>query len=315
MTESVQTGFTPEELRHLRRVRGLAERLQEALAPLAADLQSDAYSEQFNQLRLEAKALLKDPDFDQKVPRAITEELWASRSQRTIFPRLSMLTFLGVILALVGLGVNSIVLDDVLVNSVGCCISSVGMLLVLGSFGVWGLVNTRRRITNLGDLYQWCESLLDQVDQTLNTAAPDPEARPVADMPQIPSAAELILDALRAQVAHWQATLRDLESQRLALGPETPAELDTDIDFARQELDRILQEINQLQDGAQAPAAARVIIPPGGRPETPPVRPEFDSQAVARARSNTMEMPVVEPEDNPEPAEGQEPPADTEEER
>jgi hypothetical protein len=280
------------------------------------------YSEQFNQLRLEAKALLKDPDFDQKVPRAITEELWASRSQRTIFPRLSVLTFLGVILALVGLGVNSIVLDDVLVNSAGCCISSVGMLLVLGSFAVWGLVNTRRRITNLGDLYLRCESLLDQVDQTLDTAVPDPAARPVADMPQVPSAAELILDALRAQVAHWQATLRDLEGQRLALGPETPAELHTDIDFARQELDRILQEINQLQDGtqatvvpAQAPAGARVIIPPGGRPETPPVRPEFDSQAVARARSNTMEMPVVEPEDNPEPAEGQEPPADSEEER
>jgi hypothetical protein len=270
-------------------------------------------------LRLEAKALLKDPDFDEKVPRAITEELWTSRSQRTIFPRLSMLTFLGVILALVGLGVNSIVLDDVLVNSVGCCISSVGMLLVLGSFGVWGLVNTRRRITNLGDLYVRCESLLDQVDQTLNTAVPDPEARPVADMPQVPSAAELVLDALRAQVAHWQATLRDLEGQRLALGPETPAELDTGIDFARQELDRILQEISQLQDGAQAPAAApRVIIPPGGRPETPPVRSELDSQAVARARSNTMEMPVVvEPEDTPEPAEDQEqePPAESEEER
>ena len=230
MMRAISSGYTAEELRYLQRLRDLVVDLQAAVAPQAADARSDTYNEQFNQLRLEAKALLKDAEFEQKVPRAVTEAVWTERSQKTVFPRLSAITFLGVILALVGLGVNSIILEDVLVNSLGCCVSGGGMLLVIGSFAVWSLTSTRRRLTNLGDLYLRCEALLAEIDHTLETAVPDP----AAGLPSVPSAADLMLSAARSQLAHWQETLRDLESQRLRLEPEAPAELTANIDLARQ---------------------------------------------------------------------------------
>lgn len=303
---AIPSGYTAEEIRYLQRLRSSVGDLQTAIAPLAADARSDTYNEQFNQLRLEVKALLKDPEFEQKVPRAITEVMWTERSQRTIFPRLSVITFLGVILALVGLGVNSIILEDVVVNSLGCCVSGGGMLLVIGSFAVWSLTSTRRRLTNMGDLYARCEVLLAEIDNTLETAVPDP----AAGLPSVPSAADLMLNSLRSQVAYWQETVRDLESQRLRLGAEAPPELTANIDLAQQELNRVIQELNRLQAGepdgsvpagrADVPIRGEVIIPPGGRPEAPRVKRSFDSQAVVRARQNTMDMPVVGPEETPD---------------
>lgn len=314
MMRAIPSGYTAEELRYLQRLRNSVVDLQAAVAPLAADARSDTYNEQFNQLRLEAKVLLKDPAFEQKVPRAVTEVMWNERSQRTIFPRLSAITFLGVILALVGLGVNSIILEDVLVNSLGCCVSGGGMLLVIGAFAVWSLTSTRRRLTNLGDLYARCETLLAEIDNTLDTAVPDPAAGPAA----VPSAADLMLNSLRSQVAHWQETIRDLESQRLRLGPEAPVELTDNIDLAEQELNRVIRELNRLQAEEPAtsgparragvPIQGEVIIPPGGRPGAPRVKRSFDSQAVVRARQNTMDMPAVGPEETPDL------PPDTEEE-
>lgn len=303
---AIPSGYTAEELRYLQRLRNSVGDPQTAVAPLAADARSDTYNEQFNQLRLEAKALLKDPEFEQKVPRAITEAVWTERSQRTILPRLSAITFLGVILALVGLGVNSIILEDVVVNSLGCCVSGGGMLLVIGSFAVWSLTSTRRRLTNLGDLYVRCEALLAEIDNILETAVPDP----AVGLASVPSAADLMLNSLRSQVAHWQETVRDLESQRLGLGPEAPAELTANIDLAQQELNRVIQELNRLQAGEPAtsaparrtgaPIQGEVIIPPGGRPEPPRVKRSFDSQEVVRARQNTMDMPAVGPEETPD---------------
>lgn len=306
MTRAIPSGYTAEELRYLQRLRDSLVDFQNAIAPQAADVRSDTYNEQFNQLRLEVKALLKDPEFEQKVPRAVTEAVWTERSQRTIFPRLSVITFLGVILALVGLGVNSIVLEDVVVNSLGCCVSGGGMLLVIGSFAVWSLTSTRRRLTNLGDLYVRCETLLAVIDYTLETAVPDPAARQTS----VPSAADLMLNSLRSQVAHWQETLRDLESQRLALEPDAPVELTANIELAQQELNRAIRELNRLQGGepeagaqaARAPISppGGVIIPPGSRPEPPRIKRTFDSEAVVRARQNTMDMPAMGPEESPD---------------
>ncbi len=289
MTESAIT-FTRSELDRLQRLRASLLAFQNAIASLPADEQSNAHNEQFNQLHLEAKTLLKDRGFDKKVTRAITEDMLAHRSQRVILPRLSGIVILGVILALVGLGVNSIILEDPIINGLGCCVSSGGMLLILGAFGVFGLTNYRRNLTNFGALYQRCNTLLYEIDHTLNMAIPNLADRPQVDIPEIPSVVELALDSLNKQAADWQQKLQTLEEERLTLGPDAPMELTINIDFAQQELNRVKQEIDRLN--------GRITLALDLADTTDTDSEEVITPAAREiASANTLDMPVVKTEE------------------
>ncbi|MBN1994893.1 MAG: hypothetical protein JW953_19510 [Anaerolineae bacterium] len=259
MTQSSPSDYSPESLEQLQRLRVSVLAFQNEVAPLPANEQSQPHNEQFNQLRLEAQALLNKQGFDKRVPRAITEALAAEHSQKNIIPRISVIVVFGVILALFGLGINSIILEDIIINSLGCLISTLGMLLVVGAFVVLGTANMRqqRRLTNLGDLYQRCNMLLYEINHALNMDIPDLADRPAPDIPEISSAVELALDSLGKQALDWQQKLRTLEEQRLAAGPHAPLELTLNIDFMQRELNRVKQEMNRLR-GRRLPAAEEV---------------------------------------------------------
>ncbi|MBI1880401.1 MAG: hypothetical protein HYR94_19640 [Chloroflexi bacterium] len=295
MAETSQPGFTPQEVDQLQQVRLAVAAFQNTIASLPADEQNNGRNEQFNQLRLEAKAVLKEHNFDQKVPKAVTEEVLAERSQRVILPRLSGIVIFGVILALLGLGINSIILDDLIINSLACLVSSGGMALVFGAFVVWAITTSRRRLSNLGDLYLRGNALLYEIDHTLNQALPGWAERPAVAVPEIPSVVALALDSLHKQATDWQQKLRDLEEQRLTLGHNAPLELKLNLDFVQQELQRVRLEINRLQGQTAVdeagPRGAKVIIPLGAKEVA------GDSTSVRRAKSVTMDMPVQPPEE------------------
>lgn len=160
MTEPFQPNLTSQELDQLQQLRASVSEFKRMVDMLPSDVRSAEYNAQFNQLRLEARALLKG-GFTRDVPKAITGDTTRDRS-------LTIIVILGVILALTGLGVNSIILDDVLVNSLGCCISSGGMLLVVGTFVALVVRNIRERTTDMDDLRQRCDLLLYQIDHRLN---------------------------------------------------------------------------------------------------------------------------------------------------
>lgn len=290
MTDTSQSGFTSQELDQLQQVRLSLLAFQSAFATLPADEQNDARNEQFNQIRLEAKALLQDRDFDKKVPKAVSQEVLAERSQRVILPRLSGIVMFGVILALLGLGINSIILEDFIINSLACLISSGGMALVIGAFVVWAITMARGRVSNLGDLYLRSNTLLVEIEQALNLALPGWAERSAERVPEAPSAVTLALDSLRKQASDWQQKLRTLEEQRLALGSNITLELKLNLDFVERELQRVRQEIDRLQGRAPA-SGAKVVIPPGVKDIS------VDSNSFRRAKSVTMDMPVGRPED------------------
>jgi hypothetical protein len=299
MIETSQPSFTAQEIEQLPQVRLSVLAFQNRIASLPADEQNNAHSEEFNQLRLETKALLKDPGFDKKVAKAVNEAVLAERSQRVILPRLSGIVIFGVILALLGLGINSIILDDLVINSLGCLISSGGMALVIGAFIVWTLTISRRRLSNLGDLYLLSEALLREIDHTLDIALPGWADRPAVEIPEIPSVVALALDSLNKQANDWQEKLRDLEEQRLRLGLDAPLDLKINMDFVQRELQRVRQEIDRLQGQTEmvgavdvpTPLGAKVIIPPGAKEAA------IDSTSIRRAKSVTMDMPVHRPEE------------------
>jgi hypothetical protein len=297
MTETSQSDFTAQELEQLQQVRLSALAFQKAIATLPADESNDARNEQFNQIRLEAKAVLNERDFDKKVPKAISAEVLADRSQRVITPRLSGIVMFGVILALLGLGINSIILDDFIINSLGCLISSGGMLLVFGAFAVWAITNARKRVSSLGDLYLSNNALLAEIEQALNAALPGPAILSTSGVPEIPAALSLALDSLHRQAADWQQKLRDLEEQRLTLGQNIPLELKLTLDFAQRESQRVRQEIDRLHGqpaavGGVPMEEVRVIIPAGTR------EGGVDAISVRRAKSVTMDMPAHKPEES-----------------
>lgn len=291
MTESGQPDFTPQELEQLQQVRLSVLAFQRAIATLPADEYNEARNEQFNQIRLEAKAILNDPDFDKKIPRAMTKDLLAERSQRVIMSRLSGIVMFGVILALLGLGINSIILDDFIINSLGCLVSSGGMLLVMGAFVVWAVNSLRGRVSNLGDLYLSSNALLVEIENVLNLALPGWAERSATGGAEIPSAVDLALDSLRKQAADWQHKLRELEAQQLSLGAAAPLELKLNLDFSQRELERVRQEIDRLQGRPAMGPKVKVIVPPGvGEGVTDPA-------SLRRAKSVTMDMPVNRPEE------------------
>jgi hypothetical protein len=295
MTETSQTDFTAPELEQLQQARLSVLAFQKAIATLPADEQNDARNEQFNQIRLEAKAALNEQDFDKKVPKATSAEVLADRSQRVITPRLSGIVIFGVILALLGLGINSIILDDFIINSLGCLISSGGMLLVLGAFAVWIITNARQRVSNLGDLYLSSNALLAEIEQALNAALPGSATSSTLGVPEIPAALFLAVDSLQRQAADWQQKLRDLEEQRLSLGQTMPLELKLTLDFAQRELQRVRHEIDRLQGQTagdeRVPEEVKIIIP-GSAGEG-----GVDAISVRRAKSVTMDMPAHKPEE------------------
>jgi hypothetical protein len=274
MTESSSSSFTQSELDRLQRLRVSVLAFQNAIAPLPASEQSNARNEQFNQLCLEAKAILGNPGYDTRVAMATTEDMLVERFQKMVLPRLSAIVVFGVILALLGLGINSIILEDLIINSLACLVSSAGMLLIIGAFVVLGMTNLKqRRLTNFGDLYQRCGDLLHEINHALNMAIPDLADRPAVDMPEIPSAMELALDSLNKQAVDWQQKLRTLEEQRLSLGSDVPLELTVNIDFVKRELNRVQQEMDRLRGRVELPLAREEEPPPTAVP--PPAEIPF----------------------------------------
>jgi hypothetical protein len=263
MTESAQANLSPEILNRLQRLRISILAFQNEIAPLPAGEQSNARNEQFNQLRLEARALLKEQEFDKRAPRAVTEDVLAERGQKVIVPRLSVIVVLGVILALLGFGVNSIFLDDWVVI-VGCLTSTGGMLLIIGAFVVLTMTSlgSTRRLTNFGDLYQHCNMLLYEINHALNMAMPDPAERPAEKVPSIPSVMDLALDSLHKQAADWQLKLRMLEEQRLSLDADAPLELGVNIDFVKRELEQVQQELDRLHGRGELADGPPVPVKP-----------------------------------------------------
>lgn len=157
--EPAQFDLTAEAGNQLQQLRMSVANFRAMLASLPDEDRSVEHNEQFNQFRKEAMTLLGG-EFSEEVPRAITGDVTTDRS-------LSLIVVLGVILALTGLGINAIILEDVLVNSLGCCISSGGMLLVIGAFGVLGMKNYRERVNSIAQLRERCDLLLLQLDHRL----------------------------------------------------------------------------------------------------------------------------------------------------
>ncbi|MFN8454313.1 MAG: hypothetical protein U0401_06500 [Anaerolineae bacterium] len=313
MTETTSASLTSLELDQLQQVRALVLAFQNVIATLPAEEQNDARNEQFNRLRLEAKALLKERDFDHKVSKAVTQEGLLSR-QRAISPRLLGIVIFGVILALLGLGINSIILEDFVINSLACLVSTGGMALIAGAFMVWLWSNARQRLSNLGELYLGCTAMLEEINRALNQALPGLADQTANGAPQTASIVELSLDSLYKQAADWQNKLRLLEDQQFHGGTVMPLEVKLNLDFVQRELRRVRQEIERLQ-GTTYPASG--VPTPVVVAQTPAgakiVRPVIDSsvrsesQVYRRAKSSTMDMPVHPPEPEAIPEEDSSP--------
>ncbi len=299
MTDMPQAGLVQQELDDLQRIQALALAFQRLIANLDANEQHDDYNEQFNRIRFEALAILRKNGWDLNVPKAVTQRVLAERSQK-VTTRLSGIVIIGVILALVGLGVNSIILEDFLINSLGCLVSSGGILLVVGAFAVWGAINTRRQLTNMGDLYLRCDMLIQELNQVLSSIIPGYASRTEVEVPRLPSAAALAIDSLEKQAADWRQKLETLKQQRLVLGPNEPPELTANFNFVLRELDRIEYELADLNQRGGLPWIQEPALPPEAPASPPPVK-EPDSGAVKAARANTQEMPVIHSEPEPEP--------------
>jgi hypothetical protein len=162
MTEAVQFELGPEEAERLRQLRASLSDFRAMLASLPDEKRSVEHNQQFNQMRLEARTLLGGV-FAEEVPKAITGDVTTDRS-------ISLIVILGVILALGGLGLNSVILDDVTINSLGCCISSGGMLLVIGAFAVLARKNIQERVNDIYELRERCDLLMLEIDHRLKMA-------------------------------------------------------------------------------------------------------------------------------------------------
>ncbi len=239
--------FTQDELLELQRIRALVLSLQHKIANLDAGEQHDAYNDQFNRLRFEASAILSDPTFDAAVPKAVSASVLAERSQKSI-ARLSTLVVVGVVVALVGLGINSVILEDLLVNTVGCLTGAVGMFIVLGALVAMGISIPRRRLTNMAELYRLCDQLVQRLDEVLAAAIPNYQDMADVPRPEFPTAAQMMLDSLEKQAADWNQKLAELTEQQRALGAHTVLELNQAIDFVRREIQRIEMEMSSLRD-------------------------------------------------------------------
>ena len=297
MTELAQVDFDQQDLNELQRLRALTFAFQRMIANLDANERNNDYNDQFNKIHAETKAVLSRHGLKVAVPRAVSTSVVAERGQN-VSTRLTGIVIFGVILALLGLGINSIILEDVIINSLGCLISTGGMLLVIGAFAVWAGTIARRKLANLGDVYLLSEALLQQLDETLTTAMPGYAAAPAVEVPRLPSAAALTLDSLEKQAIDWKEKLATLNRQRQMLGASAPVELTTTINYAQRELDRIEYELVNLRESVEFPPAPESEPVSPGPDELPaPARP--DSGAVRVAQANTLGMPPLKPEAEP----------------
>jgi hypothetical protein len=256
MPNSSQPVLTQPDIIKLKQLRESVLDFQKQIAALPAKDRDNARNKQFNQLWLETKALLKEQAFERNVSRAITEDNQVERTRKKLVPRLFTIITFGVILALVGLGINAIILDTLIVNIVGCLISTTGILMVIGAFAVFQVNQFRQRITNYGELYLRCDALLGQINMALGSVT-----HVAAESPNVPSVLALVLDSLHRQADDWQQKLNTLDNQRVTLGDATPPALKTNINFIQQEISRIRQEISAL-NGQSRPAL------PAGQPVT-----------------------------------------------
>ncbi len=280
MTAPAQVNNATHELDELKQIRNLVHAFQQMIAHLDASERNNDFNEQFNKFRFQAKSLLHDNSFESQVPKAVSSGSLAERAQKTNV-RLSVIVFVGVLLALVGLGINSIILDDFWVNSLGCLISTGGTLLVMGAFVVLGITAGRRKLTDLGQLYQLCDVLLVKVDSALGQMIPNYSVRLTEPLPKTPTAASLMLDSLEKQVVDWNEKLTQLKQQRNLLGPSAPVDLNINIAFVERELQRAEFEIADLQK--RGAVSLRQTEPPPFSPNVaipvPPLRkaePESD---------------------------------------
>ncbi len=159
MVQPHQAVLTAEEIQQLQQLRASILDFRTMVASLSGKERSPEHNDQFNKLRADTRILLRG-QFTSKIPQAITGDVTTDRS-------VNLIVILGVILALMGLGVNSVILEDVIVNSVGCCVSSGGMLLIIGGFFALMTRNTRQRVSNMNDLCQHSDLLLYQIDHRL----------------------------------------------------------------------------------------------------------------------------------------------------
>jgi hypothetical protein len=298
MTGLSEPNISSPDLDELLRLRALAFAFQRMIANLDANEQNNDYNERFNRIHGQTKAILSKYDLKLTVPRVVTTGVLAERGQK-VSTRLTGIVIFGVMLALVGLGINSIILEDVIINSLGCLISSGGMLLVIGALAVWGVTSGRRKLDNLGDVYLHCEMLLQQLDQVLSGASPGYGASTVVETPNIPSAATLALDSLEKQIADWQEKLATLTQQQRLLGSNAPVELTTTINYVQRELDRLEYELVDLQERVEFPLPPQPTAAPSP-PVVPPLPVEPDSGAARVARAYTQEMPALTPDLEPE---------------
>ena len=120
MTTNALYSYSPVELARLKKFRASVADFKELISALPPEHRSVDYNRQFNELRSEGQALLKG-SFTDDVPKASLGG-WGDAGP------ISIIVVSGVILALVGLGINSIILDDVLINSLGCAVTDLGIL-------------------------------------------------------------------------------------------------------------------------------------------------------------------------------------------
>lgn len=312
------TDLTSEQLDRLQRLRASLTAFQQSIGALPADRQSNAHNVQFNQLLFETRSLLPEEEVVNQVSPALTDETLAAHAQKDFLPRLSGVVILGVILVLTGLGINSIILEDMVINSVACCISSGGMLLVVGALAVLGIGSIRRRLTDLGELYQRCDTLLYQINHALNMVIPDWADRSQAEeIPPIPSVVELALDSLQKQAADWQQKLTELETDQVTVGPDTPMELSLNIDFVRRKLQAVRTEIDRLQGRDLAEEeplpetetdASAVTIPPLRPVEDVPWQPQEEPRPREDTPPSLRPVEIEEPDRQPKDIQAEDPP-------
>ena len=115
MTNFSQANFSQQDLNELQRLRALTFAFQRMIANLDANEQNNEYNEQFNKILADTRNILRRYGLGLDAPRVVSSGVLAERGQK-ISTRLTGIVIFGVMLALVGLGINSIILEDVIIN-------------------------------------------------------------------------------------------------------------------------------------------------------------------------------------------------------
>ncbi len=270
MSEPLQIPLTKHDIDRLQRLRASVIAFQNMIAPLPANQYNEGYGEQFNRLRLETEAILKIPEFETYVPPLITKQDLRRREQAAL-PLVYLSVITGVVIALMGLGLNYIIQNEPTTNTIGCLISTGGTFLVIGSYIALVLVGSRRNSSNLGDIYQRCETLLYQINHALSMAIPSFSTQTsTVSQPNIPTTVDLALGSLSQQVEYWQGHYERLRQEKVRLEPDVSPDLAITVDYAASELKRVKTEMAYLHsepsaDNGYDGGPVKEIALPGGR--------------------------------------------------